>query len=252
VLRFGRISPYKVREVLDLIRGKPAGEAEDILRFTERDAGIPVTKLLRSAIANAETNDSQDPEELYVSACFADEGMTIKRWRPRARGRATRIRKRTSHVTIIVSRLPDEELTRLQARRQAEQAARRARRVAGARRAGGDEGRNRAARRRRGRGEEERVLAPEPAAGEEPIAEEETSDEPQAEEPSTEEEAAEEASAEEPAEEEPEAAAEEEPAAEQDEAPVAESTESAESSESVEPSQQPGDGVVESNEEKNE
>jgi large subunit ribosomal protein L22 len=170
VLRFARISPYKVREVLDLIRGKPVDEAQDILRFTERDAGIPVAKLLGSAIANAETNDSQDPEELYVSACFADEGMTIKRWRPRARGRATRIRKRTSHVTIIVSRLPEEELSRLQARRQAEQAARRARRVAGARRTAGEEGRNRAARRRRSRAAEEAVL--EPAVSEEPGAEE--------------------------------------------------------------------------------
>ena len=172
VLRFARISPYKVREVLDLIRGKPVGEAEDILRFTERDAGIPVTKLLRSAIANAETNDSQDPEELYVSACFADEATTIKRWRPRARGRATRIRKRTSHVTIIVSRLPEHQLVRLQARRQAEQAARRARRVAGARRASGEAGRNRAARRRRGGAEMEPVAAQEPIVSEEPAAEE--------------------------------------------------------------------------------
>jgi large subunit ribosomal protein L22 len=171
VLRYARISPYKVREVLNLIRGKPVGEAQDILRFTERDAGIPVAKLLSSAIANAETNDSQDSEELYVSACFADEGMTIKRWRPRARGRATRIRKRTCHVTIIVSRLPEDELTRLQARRQAEQAARRARRVAGARRAGGGEGRNRAARRQRGRVAEEPV-AQEPAVSDEPVTEE--------------------------------------------------------------------------------
>ena len=175
VLRFARISPYKVREVLDLIRGKPVDEAQDILRFTERDAGIPVAKLLSSAIANAETNDSQDPEELYVSACFADEGMTIKRWRPRARGRATRIRKRTSHVTIIVSRLPEDELTRLQTRRQAEQAARRARRVAGARRTAGEEGRNRAARRRRGRAAEEPVL--ESAVSEEPGIEEGVDDE---------------------------------------------------------------------------
>jgi large subunit ribosomal protein L22 len=171
VLRFARISPYKVREVLDLIRGKPVGEAQDILRFTERDAGIPVTKLLRSAIANAETNDSQDPEELYVSACFADEGTTIKRWRPRARGRATRIRKRTSHVTIIVGRLPEAELARLQTRRQAEQAARRARRVAGARRTGGEEGRNRAARRRRGRAVEEPV-SQERVVGEQPVSDE--------------------------------------------------------------------------------
>jgi large subunit ribosomal protein L22 len=138
VLRYARLSPYKVREVLDLIRGKPVHEAEDILRFSERDAAIVVGKVLHSAVANAENNDELDPEELYVSACFADEGTTIKRWRPRARGRATRIRKRTSHITVIVSRLPENELQRLQQRRRAEQLAQRARRVAGARRAEGD------------------------------------------------------------------------------------------------------------------
>jgi large subunit ribosomal protein L22 len=135
VLRHARVSPYKVREVLDLVRNKPVAEAEDILRFTERDAGILVGKVLHSAVANAGHNDQQDPEELYVSACFADEGTTIKRWRPRARGRATRIRKRTCHITVIVSRLPDADLIRLHAKREAEQAARRARRVAGARKA---------------------------------------------------------------------------------------------------------------------
>ena len=135
VLRHARVSAYKVREVLDLVRNKPVAEAQDILRFTERDAGIVVGKVLGSAVANASHNDQQDPEELYVSACFADEGTTIKRWRPRARGRATRIRKRTSHITVIESRMPDADLIRLHARREAEQAARRARRVAGARKA---------------------------------------------------------------------------------------------------------------------
>jgi len=135
VLRHARVSAYKVREVLDLIRNKPVAEATDILRFTERDAGILVGKLLASAVANASHNDQQDPEELFVSACFADEGTTIKRWRPRARGRATRIRKRTCHITVIVSRMPDADLVRLQARREAEQTARRSRRVAGARKA---------------------------------------------------------------------------------------------------------------------
>jgi large subunit ribosomal protein L22 len=138
VLRHARVSSYKVREVLDLVRGKPVHEAEDILRFSERDAAFTVGKVLHSAIANAENNDELDPEELYISACFADEGTTIKRWRPRARGRATRIRKRTSHITVIVSRLPDTELQRLLQRRRAEQLAQRARRVAGARRAEGD------------------------------------------------------------------------------------------------------------------
>ena len=135
VLRHARVSAYKVREVLDLVRNKPVAEATDILRFTERDAGILVGKVLQSAVANAGHNDQQDPEELYISACFADEGTTIKRWRPRARGRATRIRKRTCHITVIVSRMPDADLVRLHARREAEQAARRARRVAGARKA---------------------------------------------------------------------------------------------------------------------
>lgn len=135
VLRHARVSAYKVREVLDIIRNKPVAEAADILRFTERDAGLLVGKLLQSAIANASHNDQQDPEELFVSACFADEGTTIKRWRPRARGRATRIRKRTCHITVIVSRMPDAALVRLQASREAEQTARRSRRVAGARKA---------------------------------------------------------------------------------------------------------------------
>jgi large subunit ribosomal protein L22 len=147
VLRHARISPYKVREVLDLVRGRPVHEAEDILRFSERDAAFVVGKLLRSAVANAENNDDLDPEELYVSACFADEGTTAKRWRPRARGRATRIRKRTSHITVIVSRLPEEDLARLRAHRRAEQLAQRSRRVSLSRRIEGDT-RNRSDRRR--------------------------------------------------------------------------------------------------------
>ena len=133
VLHYCHISAFKVRPVLDIIRGKAVAEARDILRFSERDAAIVVGKLLDSAVANAAHNDELDPEELYVSACFADEGMTHKRWRPRARGRATRIRKRTSHLTIIVSRLPEDRLQRQRAKRQAETANRRARRVAGGR-----------------------------------------------------------------------------------------------------------------------
>jgi large subunit ribosomal protein L22 len=158
VLRHTRIAPNKVREVLDLVRGKPVHEAEDILRFCERDAALVVGKVLHSAVANAENNDEQDPEELYVSACYADEGTTMKRWRPRARGRATRIRKRTSHITVIVSRMPQAELERLLARRRAERLAQRARRVAGARKAAGDT-RSRAQRRRG-----EAIEAPEEAA----------------------------------------------------------------------------------------
>ncbi len=147
VLRHARLTAPKVREVLDLIRGKPVHEAEDILRFSERDAAFVVGKVLHSAIANAENNDELDPEELYVSACFADQGTTMKRWRPRARGRATPIRKRTTHITVIVSRMPQLQLQRLQQRRRAEQLAQRSRRVAGARRAEGDT-RSRADRRR--------------------------------------------------------------------------------------------------------
>jgi large subunit ribosomal protein L22 len=154
VLRHARVSPYKVREVLNLVRGRPVHEAEDILRFSDRDAALIVGKVLHSAVSNAENNDELDPEELFVSACFADEGTTIKRWRPRARGRATRIRKRTSHITVIVSRLPDRELVRLQARRRSEQLAQRARRVAGARRSEGDT-RSRAERRHGGAATEE-------------------------------------------------------------------------------------------------
>lgn len=110
VAKYVRVSPYKVRQVLDLVRGYPADRAEEILRFCERDAATVVGKLLASAVANAEHDHALVGDELFVSACFADEGPTLKRWRPRARGRATRIRKRTCHVTLIVSRLPDREL----------------------------------------------------------------------------------------------------------------------------------------------
>ena len=135
VLRYVRVSPYKLRQVIDAIRGKPVEEASDLLRFVERDAAVVVGKLLQSAVANAANNDHLDPEELYVSACYVDEGPTAKRWRPRARGRTGRIRKRSSHITVIVDRLPEDRLTRLQARRRAENLAMRARRVEATRRA---------------------------------------------------------------------------------------------------------------------
>jgi large subunit ribosomal protein L22 len=109
--------------VLDLIRGKEVQQALEILQFVERDAAIVVRKCLASAMANAEHNDQIDSNELYVSACFADEGPTLKRWRPRARGRATRIRKRTCHITIIVSRLSEEQLERRRRREEASPAA---------------------------------------------------------------------------------------------------------------------------------
>ncbi len=133
VLRHSRISAYKVRQVLDLIRGQDVNLAAEILANGDREAATVVGKVLASAVANATHNDGQDSEELFVSACYADEGSTLKRWRPRARGRATRIRKRTSHITIIVSRMPDEQI----ARRRAKQSAaggQRSRRVAGSRR----------------------------------------------------------------------------------------------------------------------
>src|SRR5581483_4661313 len=125
------MSAYKVREVLDLIRGQEVGRAAEILEFCERGPAETVGKLLASAVANAAHNDELDPEELYVSACYADEGRTQRRMRPRARGRATRIRKRSAHITVIVSRLPEDRLQRLRAQRAAAQAARRARRGGG-------------------------------------------------------------------------------------------------------------------------
>lgn len=134
VLRYCRMSAFKVRPVLDLIRGRDLEDAQEMLRFVEREAARVVAKLLASAVANAENNDLQSADELYVSACFADEATTMKRWRPRARGRATRIRKRTCHITIVVTRLPEDRLARRQARDTGDAAGRRARRVAGARR----------------------------------------------------------------------------------------------------------------------
>ena len=110
VLRHSRMSASKVRQVLNLIRGQDVVLAAEILANGDREAAAVVGKVLASAVANAVHNDGQDAEELYVSACYADEGTTAKRWRPRARGRATRIRKRSSHITIIVSRLPEERL----------------------------------------------------------------------------------------------------------------------------------------------
>ncbi len=110
-----RTSPYKVREVLNLIRGKDVRLAQDILKFCERGPAEPVGKLLKSAVANAVENDELDADELFVSSCYADEGPTMKRFRPRAKGRASRIRKRSSSITIIVSRLPEEKLERLRA-----------------------------------------------------------------------------------------------------------------------------------------
>lgn len=102
IARYVRVSPRKARLVVDMIRGKSAGEAASILRFTPKGAAEVVAKVLDSAVANAEHNLKVKPETLYVSAAFVDEGPTLKRIRPRAMGRAFKIRKRTSHITVIV------------------------------------------------------------------------------------------------------------------------------------------------------
>jgi large subunit ribosomal protein L22 len=133
VLRHSRMSAYKARQVLDQIRGLDADRARETLDLGDREAAAVIGKVLASAVANAVHNDGLDAEELFVSACYADEGSTLKRWRPRARGRATRIRKRTCHVTIIVSRLPEDRIARRRARQTAA-GAQRSRRVAGSRR----------------------------------------------------------------------------------------------------------------------
>ena len=118
-VRYLRVSAYKAREVLDLIRGLHVDDADGVLEFTDRAVATDVRKVLASAVANAEKNDEIDPNELHVSACYADEGPTLKRWRPRARGRATRIRKRTCHITIIVSRMDPKKLEQRRARTEA-------------------------------------------------------------------------------------------------------------------------------------
>ncbi len=101
--RYIRQSPYKVRRVLDLIRGLPVEEAEYVLRLTNRAAATPIKKTMMSAVANAEHNHALDAEDLIVAEAYADEGPTLRRFKPRARGRATRIDKRTSHITIVVA-----------------------------------------------------------------------------------------------------------------------------------------------------
>lgn len=99
-LRHLRMSPRKVRLVVDLIRGQKVEEALNLLAFSHKAAARPVHKLLRSAVANADTKGDYDLDRLIVRTAFVDEGATWRRWRPRAMGRATRIRKRTSHVTL--------------------------------------------------------------------------------------------------------------------------------------------------------
>ncbi len=102
VARYVRVSPMKARRVVNLVRGLPAMEALTVLKFAPQAASEPVYKVLASAIANAENNERLDPDSLLVSEAFVDEGPTMKRFRPRAQGRAYRIRKRTCHITIAV------------------------------------------------------------------------------------------------------------------------------------------------------
>ncbi len=106
--RFVRVTPMKARRVVDLIRGKQAGEAVAVLKFAPQAAAEPVLKVVESAIANARVKADRaserfDEQELVVSAAFVDEGPTLKRFRPRAQGRASRILKRTSHITVVVA-----------------------------------------------------------------------------------------------------------------------------------------------------
>lgn len=102
VARYVRVSPRKARLVVDLIRGKSVEEAATILRFTPRAAAEVVEKVLLSAVANAEKNLKIKRDDLYVSTVFVNEGPTLKRIRPRAMGRAFRVDKRTSHITVVV------------------------------------------------------------------------------------------------------------------------------------------------------
>jgi large subunit ribosomal protein L22 len=103
VARSVRIAPRKVRLVVDLIRGKKVGEAISILKHTPKAASSVVEKVLMSAIANADHNYNLDADNLVVSEVFVDQGATLKRFRPRAQGRASRIHKRTSHITVVVT-----------------------------------------------------------------------------------------------------------------------------------------------------
>jgi large subunit ribosomal protein L22 len=126
-----RVSASKARVVLNLIRGLPVKRADEVLQFSDREVSNDIRKVLASAVANAQHNDEQDPDELFVKACFADEGPTLKRFTPRARGRGNRINKRTCHITIVIARLDDARLEVVQAREAKRTAAGRRRPAAG-------------------------------------------------------------------------------------------------------------------------
>jgi large subunit ribosomal protein L22 len=108
--RFVRVSPTKARRVINLVRGKSVAEALDILRWAPQAASLPVAKVIASAAANAQNNNGLDPATLVVAAVFADDGPTAKRIRPRAQGRAFRIRRRTSHITVVVESRPTKDV----------------------------------------------------------------------------------------------------------------------------------------------
>ena len=108
--KFARLSASKARVVLDLIRDDDLEQAREELQFCDRGAAAVISKVLESAVSNAENNENLSADELYVAECWADEGPTLKRWRPRARGRATRINKRTCHITVVVAQLSEDEL----------------------------------------------------------------------------------------------------------------------------------------------
>ncbi len=133
-LRGYHMSASKARVVLNLIRGEDVTTAQEILAGTNREAADVIGKVLASAVANAVTNDAMQADELFVSAAYADEGITMKRFTPRARGRAGKIHKKSCHITVIVSRLDDERLATLRNARSAQAAVSRTRRVASSRR----------------------------------------------------------------------------------------------------------------------
>ena len=103
--RFIRISPRKIRLIMAQVRGKKVGEALNLLSFAPQRGARILKKLIDSAVANAEENSGADVDSLYIKRIYADEGPTLKRWRPRAQGRATRIRKRSSHLTVILDEM---------------------------------------------------------------------------------------------------------------------------------------------------
>ena len=109
IARFVRVSPSKARRVIDLVRGKSVADALDILRWAPQAASEPVAKVIASAAANAQNNNGLDPSTLVVATVYADDGPTAKRIRPRAQGRAFRIRRRTSHITVVVESRPSKD-----------------------------------------------------------------------------------------------------------------------------------------------